>query len=246
MKNNLIGILFFIGLGNFVVSAEAPKAEPKEEDLVVCQDQADNHGNGKGDDYISTKCIDYFKDMASKNFTMKESKLLKMKVFGFRNMLLIEKVKGDKIATEITAGNSTELSTIKALAIDEKNQEIVVLEEDGDVLFFSSKITGNVAPYRILKNKELEGATELAVDSSRDLVVLNNKKNKKILFFSRLANINGRKENQKLDIVKSINTDRMDLKDLSVDPIKQELRAFDESKNQGVGFDLNNLFARPK
>lgn len=238
MKHKLIGILILIGINNTAFGADAPK----EEDLVVCQDQADNYGNGKGDDHISTKCIGYFKDMASVNAAMKESMNLKIKIFGFRNMLLIEKVKGDKIVTEITAGNSTELSTIKTLAIDEKNQEIVVLEESGDVLFFSSKITGNVAPYRILRNKELEGASEIVVDSTRDLVAINNKKTKKILFFSRLANINGRKENQRLDIVKSITAGAMDLKDLSIDPIKQELRAFDESKNQGVAFDLNTVF----
>ncbi len=241
MKNILIGLIL-IGSYNSACSAETPK----EEDLVVCQDQADNYGNGKGDDHISTKCIGYFKEMAKASSAMKESSASKIKAYGYRNMLLIEKAKGDSTVTEITAGNSTELSTIKSLAIDEKNQEIAVLEEGGDVLFFSSKITGNVAPYRILKNKELEGASELVIDSSRNLIVLNNKKTKKILFFQRLANINGRKENQKLDVVKSINTATMDLKDLSIDILKQELRAFDESKNQSAIFDLNNLFARPK
>jgi hypothetical protein len=87
-----------------------------------------------------------------------------------------------------------------------------VLEESGDVLFFSSKITGNISPFRILQDKELVGGSELVIDSLRDQVVVNNKTTKRILFFSRLANVHAREGKQKLGIIKTIDTSLRDLK----------------------------------
>lgn len=235
MMNKLLTLAFFIGAYNTTMVAKAEV--PNEADIVVCQDQAENYGNGKGDDLISKKCIESFKTMAVASAVI-ESKTAKMKFYGYRNMILIEKSKDTSVVTEIIAGTSTELKAIHALAFDEKNQEVVALEESGDVLFFSSKITGNIAPYRILKHKELAGASEIVVDSVRDQVVVNNKSNKKILFFSRLANINARAEKQKLDIIRVIDASMMDLKDLSIDFQKSKLNAFDTTSNTSVSFDL--------
>lgn len=206
MNNKILIFLCLVCFPFFGFTEELPN----ENELILCQDQADNFGNGKGDDHISEKCALGFKTMAAANSSIKESSLNKIKVYGHRNMILVDKVFNNKPVTEIIAGSSTELHKIKALAIDEKNQEIAVLEESGDVLFFSSKITGNVAPFRILRNQELIGASDLVVDSDRDMVIVNNKKSKTILFFSRLANINGRKEKQRLEVVKTIDSSLMD------------------------------------
>lgn len=230
MTKKLIAMSLFITM---VAKAELQN----EADIIFCQDQAENFGNGKGEDFISKNCIESFKKMAT-TAAIKESSALKMKFYGYRNMILIEKDSGTTVGTNIIAGIHTELKAIRALSFDEKNQEIVVLEESGDVLFLSSKITGNVAPFRILKHEELVGASELVVDNEKDQVILANNKTKRILFFSRLANINGRKGKQKLDIIKTIDTPMMDLKDLSIDLQKSELRVFDISKKKIVVFDL--------
>lgn len=221
-----------------VISPLAVSADQlAESDIVVCQDQADNYGNGKGDDYISKDCISSFKKMAPILAT-KKSDSQKMNFFGFRNMILIEKFKNNIWTTETIAGIYTELKMVMALSYDEKNQEIAALLESGDILFFSSKITGNVAPYRILKNKELVGSTELIIDNVNDQIVVYNKKSKQILFFSRLANINGLKGKQKLDVLKSIDTSSLELKDFSIDQEKSELHAVDSIKNQNIIFKL--------
>lgn len=230
MMTKLILLAFFVAI---VAKAELPN----EADIVLCQDQAENFGNGKGDDSVSPNCIESFKKMAP-IAAIKESSELKIKIYGYRNMIIVEEISGSSILTNIIAGSYTELKAIHALTVDEKNREIVVLEESGDVLFLSSKITGNIAPFRIIKHKELTGASELVIDNVKDQVVLINNKTKRILFFSRLANINGRVGKQKLDIIKTIDTPTMELKDISMDFQKSELRAFDISKNKNVIFDL--------
>jgi hypothetical protein len=148
---------------------------------------------------------------------VKESIPAKLKFFGYKNMVIIEKNLGKTIGTNLIAGNYTELKSVRALAYDEKHEEIAVLEESGDILFFSAKITGNVAPYRIIKNKELVGATDLVVDGVKDLVMVNNERSKKVLFLSRLANIHARKGQEKLNISKSIDTSMVEIKDLATD-----------------------------
>jgi hypothetical protein len=209
MMNKLLTLVFLIGTYNTTMAEMVERTS--EEEIVICQDQAENFGNGKGDDVISKKCMESFKSMATSE-AVTTSKIMKMKFYGYRNMVLIEKYKKNSVVTEIIAGSSTELKSIRALAFDEKNQEVAVLEESGDVLFFSSKITGNISPFRILQDKELVGGSELVIDSLRDQVVVNNKTTKRILFFSRLANVHAREGKQKLGIIKTIDTSLRDLK----------------------------------
>ena len=245
MKNIFFTFLFMVGTYQAIATSKAQV--PTEDDLVACQDQADNFGNGKGDDVISEKCIETFKKLAPIKATAtitRVQKLVKTKInfFGFRNMVLIEKHTGSLevpvVSTEIIAGSSTELNTIEAMAIDEKNQEIIILEKSGNVLFFSSIIAGNIAPYRMLVNKELVGASELVIDAERNQVVVNNPKTKKILFFSRLANINANKGKQKLETVKVIDTSMMNFQNLSIDSEKSLIKGVDATQKNTIIFDL--------
>jgi hypothetical protein len=237
--NKFNTLMLFVVISHSVLADETFKELPKEEELVLCQDQAENFGNGKGGNSISQKCIDSYIVMAP-SLAIKESKETNIKVYGYRNMILIKKKSPTSIVTQVIAGTSTELNGIEALAIDEKNQEIAVLEENGDVLFFSSRITGNVSPYRILRHKDLEGAVELVVDNRRDQIIVYNKKNKKILFFSRLANVNGRKENQRLGIIKTIDTSMLDFKNLTIDLQQSQLSGLDEIEKKNVTYHLSN------
>lgn len=240
MKVKIIPPAIFLILFSTQISAKTvnPKPQPKEEELLLCQDEATQFGNGNGKDSVSRKCLDSIKQMAIGTKAMQESADKKSKYFGHRNMLIIDQYTETTIQTNITAGNSTELNAIRALALDEKNQEIAVLEESGDILFFSAKITGNVAPYRIIQHKELSGTSEIIIDVHRDQVIALNEKSKRILFFSRLANIHGREGHKKLNILKTFNAARMDLKNLSLDPEKGELYAYDSNANKTIVIDL--------
>jgi hypothetical protein len=210
MKNKLLALIFC----NFIIfSAENIYAEvPNAAEITVCQDQAENYGNGKSEDIVAMRCLSSFKKRAQKK-AITESFKNNTKYFGYKNMIIIESTKDNIISTEIIAGNSTELKSIIAIALDEKNKELVVLEESGDVYFFTTTLTGNIAPYRILKHTELLGAKEIAVDQVNDQVLIYNKKSDKILFFSRLANKNAPKERQFLKILKTISTESINYND---------------------------------
>ena len=210
---------------------------PSEAEIVVCQDQAENYGNGKGDDVVAKECLDSFKKLALKK-AVAVNNPLKIKFFGYKNMIIVEKTKDNLVYNEILAGNSTELKSIVAVVADEKNQEIIVLEESGDVLFFTSTLTGNIAPYRILRHKALQGASEMVFDNSTDQVIINNKKSDKLLFFSRLANIYAPKDKQKLNILKVIDTTSMDVSGLSLEIEKREIHGVDKVINKPIIFPI--------
>ena len=232
MKQFLM-ILFFLGTHSFT----SPLNASTEADLTLCEDQAENYGNGKGDDFITTKCQESTKKMARPS-AIKESKILNSKFYGYKNRIVIEKKTEKTQLTLIIAGSSTELQSVISLSLDEKNQELAALEESGDILFFSTKLAGNIAPLRIIKNKQLVGSSEIIIDSKKDLVLAFNKKEKKILFFSRKANFHGRPGKQKLNIVKTINTSLYELSNLAIDSEHSRLQAFDLSQDTTISFDL--------
>lgn len=238
MKSKLLTLFFINFIGIYSIENFAAENLLTKEEISSCQKQANEYGNGKGDDYISEQCQNSFKGMAN-SLAIKKTKGLKITFYGHRNMLLLEKNIDTAITTLITAGSSTKLKAIKTLAVDEKNQEVIVLEESGDVLFFTYKLAGNIAPYRILKHKDLVGASELVVDNIKDQIIVYNNKTNKILFFSRLANVNGRKEKQFLNIIKTIQTlPTMELRNLVLDSEESILSAFDSAKNKYVYFPL--------
>jgi len=219
MRQIILLISFFL-IGQISI-LDSKAAVVSEAEILVCQDKAENYGNGKGDDTISENCMELVRMQASAS-AKKESASLKMKFFGFRNMILVESSLGALTKTHIIAGNSTELKNIIALDFDELNKEIVVLEKSGKVSFYSYKITGNVAPFRTLNHGELPGASEVAVDSKRDIVIVKNPISQKVLFFSRLANIHAGKGKQKLEVLKTIDTKSIDLKNIPINYYKSE------------------------
>lgn len=236
MKNKLL-LLTIISVITHTTSSMVYADVPNEADIVVCQDQAENYGNGKGDDVVAKECLDSFKKLADKK-AIAVNNALKIKFFGYKNMIIVEKIKNNIIYNEIIAGNSTELKSVIAVVADEKNQEIIVLEESGDVLFFTTTLTGNIAPYRILKHKALLGASEIEIDNLNDQVIISNKKSDKIYFFSRLANFNAPKEKQNLKILKVLDTSSMDFSELSLDVEKHEIHGVDKILNQKIVFPL--------
>ena len=209
-----------------------------EKMLSLCEDQAHSFGDGRGKSKIQATCINAYKTAAGQTAIKKSSDGL-MTVFGHRNIIFIERPdKASGIRTDVLAGQSTTLEAATALSIDEKNNEIAVLEKSGDILFFSSQITGNVAPYRVIKSQDLYGSTELAVDSINDqIIVVNNSKNS-ILFYSRLANVYAREEKKNLKLLKAIKDTSGSLSDLNVDLKNQEFSVTDQISKKIITYKL--------
>jgi len=223
---------------NFIICllllANISLANEKKENL--CEDQGHDFGNGKGSDSIDESCFNYFKSIASS--TAKKKNLSgDTLAFGFKNVLFLERINGD---IDVIAGNSTNLKSIQAIAFDEANKEIAVLEKSGDILFFSTIITGNVAPYRILRSKNLYGSNDLAIDPNKEMVIVSNNSSNMILFYSRMANINGRKGKRNLEMIDSIEQIKGNIVGLAISTKHNELFSLDNN-NQVAVYSLNQI-----
>jgi len=171
--------------------------------LSLCYDQAKNYGNGHGADHINKDCLSLFSSNAN-GHNIAYSPSGKIKATAFRNIVIVEKILADnKIRTDFIAGNSTGLAEIKAIAIDEDHEEIIILNGDNSVLFFSFVITGNISPYRILRSAALENSFDIEYIVSSSQVAIASGKTGQVLLFSRKANIHAPKERRFLDIEKS-------------------------------------------
>jgi hypothetical protein len=176
---------------------------------VVCTDEAEFYGNGEGKDELNLSCIDLIKKNAVLSARVESTKL-KIKFYGHKNIIVADRVFTKKIddkevtknITDVIAGSSTELKSVKAMVIDEVNEELVVLDKSGDIYFFTSKFSGNIAPLRILKNREIVDAESVSINSEKNEVIVNIPKRKKRFIFSRLANVNAPKDKQKLEVLR--------------------------------------------
>jgi hypothetical protein len=230
----------FIVLG-FILSFSA-LAQPTQQQLDRCEKEGLQFGNGQGKNTISTDCYSHFlKSLSPEAF--KKSSDGKMSAYGHRNIVFIQDPNVKSERQNVIAGMYTELEDVAAVAINEQQKEIVVLEKSGDILFFSSIITGNVAPLRILKNKELNGASDLLVNSKKMEVIVLNKKSHEILFFSSLANVNGRPDKKKLNLLRSI--DHIYGEHMAIDIVHQELFVLSAQKDVLWVYDLNSTSGQP-
>lgn len=213
-------------------------ALPTEQELSICEQEAAKFGDGTGKDKISQMCFSHFKKMSLVHAS-EECLDGKYQVIGHRNLVFIDHKNNSYSLKEVIAGSSTELKEVVAIALDEKNKEIAVLEKNGDILFFSSVIMGNVAPLRILRLKELEGATDIAIDSKRNRIIVLNKKSESLLFYSRLGNIHGFQGKKNLSLQKSIAKLPSSTESIAINPMKEELYTLDSKGPKVWIYDLN-------
>jgi hypothetical protein len=205
-----------------------------EDRLSFCEKEGENFGNGQGRDVIPYECVGLFKKSAPLE-AVKISPSGQIIAYGFRNIVFIKQNE----RMRIIAGSYTELEEIVALAIDEKNQEVAVMNKKGDVLFYSSRITGNVAPLRVLKHKDLHGASDLVINSKRNEVLILNKASRSLLFFSRMANHNAPEKLKKLNILRIVRN-LVAHESVSVDAEHGELFTLNIIKNSIYVFDLDS------
>ncbi len=94
--------------------------------------------------------------------------------------------RNDSGQAHILTGDQTQLKNPIATFWDEENQEILVVEENGEILIYTDFLLGNVAPKRKVVNHELSGAKDIVV-TKKGLIVLN-PLTQRILVFDKLAN----------------------------------------------------------
>lgn len=209
-------------------------------ETAMCEKEASKFGDGSGRDSIPSECAEHFLKKVSPKLK-KISKDGLVTIYAYKNIIFIKdpnsKVKGQNVI----AGKYTELENIQAITLDEANKEIVVLEENQDILSFSSVITGNVAPKRILKHKELEAASDLLIYKKHIIVLA--EKNNEIIFFNREANIHAPEEKKFLSPVRTIRN--VSGSGMQVNDESEELIVIDPPKKSQSIFDLKAMqFAR--
>jgi hypothetical protein len=154
--------------------------------VALCEREAQKFGDGQGKDMIPLECLTHVEKLADKKHKAK-SKDGQQSLIAYRNMIFITDHQSPIKGQNVIAGKYTELVNIKEILLDEKNQEVVVLEESGDILFFSIVITGNVAPKRILRHDSLDSVSTIRI--YQDEVLALDPVHQTLLIFSRNANI---------------------------------------------------------
>jgi hypothetical protein len=177
-------------------------AQIDEESEESCLHQGYRHGNGDGVDEISEFCVALIKERSQLEARQKSADG-DSEFYGYKNIILIQK-KSSGGRSLFLAGLSTYLKEVLALSLDEKNNELVAMDKFGGVFYFSLKYSGNVAPMRVLTNKELKGADDIVVNPSSNEISIKNLSQKKVFVFSRLDNSHGRKDQKKRGLIRTL------------------------------------------
>jgi hypothetical protein len=211
-----------------------------ETEIALCEKEGSRFGDGLGRDAIPLECAVHFLKRSSAKLRVK-SLDGSFSAFAYKNIIFIKDTKSKLKGQNIIAGKYTELEEIQALTLDEKNKEIIVLEKSGQILAFSSVITGNVAPYRKIKSDELEGASEIAVNPVKKEIIVLKPQTREILFYSRETNTNGPEEKKNhLPIGKIENVSG---KEMKIDLQKQELEITEEKRISIYGLVTKELLS---
>lgn len=163
--------------------------------FAQCEKAAAQFGNGEGHDFIPVECRKTAEKLAQAP-AKKSYKNGQIHVLGVKNIVYVN--------DQIIAGEYTLLRDVIAVSFDEVHNEVAALERSGDILVFSSKITGNVAPLRVIRHPDLDGATDLSFLPKSLEIAVQLLEKKEVLTFSRLANFFGREGQKKLNIRRQI------------------------------------------
>lgn len=188
----------------------------------TCIEQGLNYGNGQGSDVIDQNCFDLI-NVNANDKSKKINEELKTSYAGYKNIISIHQ---EGFAPTYIAGENSKLQDIQAIALDVVNKEIAVLEASGDLLFFTTQISGNIAPFRIIKSKFLFGATDLYVDSQKDEVIVFNKESQSILYYSRTGDYNRRPGKQNIELLRSQDNIGINAQSVIFDTEKRQIEVY--------------------
>lgn len=168
--------------------------------FAQCEKAAAMYGDGHGNDTIPAECYEGALKLALPA-AKKDYPEHAIRIIGLKNIVFVNK--------NIYAGEYTMLEDVVAVAFDKRHNEIGVLERNGDILIFSAKLPGNVAPLRVIRHADLDGASDLAFLPESGEVAALIPAHKEILTFSREANFYGREGKRKLEIKRQLRNSPM-------------------------------------
>ena len=200
----------------------------------VCQNQVQEHGDGKGISEVSFTCMREYRKRA----LPQAWKIGTMNFFavGAKDLIMVH----GKYDTNVIAGSNTNLREVGALAIDFYNDEIVVYDRESDnILFFSRTITGNVSPFRTLSDQRLRGTVDLAIDGIKGELYALNQENGEILVYSRMANIHARKGKKNLNLLRKITEIPQEVHSMGIASNHREIYLL--SNDKIASYSLNNI-----
>jgi hypothetical protein len=224
---------------SFILMSHTVFTFASDNQIDLCTKGGEEFGNGLGRDEIPAYCYDLFKKTAALE-AIKTGASGKVFAFGYKNIVFN---KQDGIVRTI-AGSNAQLGEVIALATDEANNEIAVLDTRGDVLIFPSRMSGNIAPYRILKHKDLHGASDLMINAKKNEVIVFNHSKQSLIFFPRLANNHGRGK-KKAPTVLRVVRNLVSIESVTIDEAHQELFTLDTVKNRINVLSLDNASHSP-
>lgn len=201
--------------------------------VAICEKEALHFGDGSGKDHIPDECKTHFESLATPKLK-KKSRDGSVTVTAYRNIIFIKDPKSKMKGQNVIAGKYTQLENIKEVILDEANSEIVVVESSGDILFFSSVITGNVSPKRILRHAALESVDSIEIH--KDEVIAFDSKNSELMVYSRKANVHALEGMRHLSPLKTITNVKGD--QLVIDKTKGELSVVHSGLKTRKVFDL--------
>ena len=156
-----------------------------------CEKEARAFGDGSGPALITPGCRDLWVSQAGPG-AHRRSEDGALTAIAHRNLIFLVPTNPKAHPVRVLAGEYTLLHDAVAVAFNRSAEELAVLEASGDVAIYSTRITGNVAPLRVLRANELEGAADLAVDEKAREIIVHNPKRRGIYHFNLAGNIHGR------------------------------------------------------
>lgn len=204
-----------------------------------CATEISYFGEGPENSFISESCRDDYLSRTPAS-AKKISNDGKIEISGYKNIVFVTRKYDDgNVSRTVIAGKYSELNSVGAVSLDTENDEVAILDSvTGDINFYSMTVTGNVAPFRILKNEIISGSTEVAVNSKDDEVVVINPNAGSIQFFSRLANVAMPEGKRNMALKRSIEGLPTSISNLSIDTANNELSVKDNAKNQVLVYNL--------
>lgn len=162
-------------------------------DSVYCEQAFDNNGSFKVED----ECLKKGLELAAISQTYQDSTLA-----AYKNAVFVANGNNSDKGIELLAGDQTQLDTPVALSWDQKKREIFVVLHNGDVLIYHDFVLGNVAPKKVIRNKELPGTKSITVGD--EIIAFLNPSTKRIIIFDRQANSRAHGEKRKDKVIQTI------------------------------------------
>lgn len=199
-----------------------------------CSQQLFKVGKGKRESKVNPACYDKFKSAAHKNGILVDE--IQQKEFvAYKNSFFIKDLNTKKL--QYTAGENSTLEDALAIDYNKDFKEIYILEQHkGEVKIFSSMITGDIGPYRVIRTKHIIGAVDV-LGVGQNVYVLN-PKDESIYVYHRMGNYYGRKGKKNLNLLKAY--EKIPSNTASLELVDGQLELMDQDGKKITSIQIKN------